>query len=280
LIVGLGNDIVDISRVDERLEKRILTEEERKNKDGKITKEYIAGRFALKESYFKALYTGISGNSFQDISFLNRRDGSVFLMLHKYKPSKNGIYNFVYASLSHDSFAYATVLLEKIEGKVFIGIGTNLGKREENIQKALEKLTEISKIVSVSNIIETEPYGKTDQPTFLNCVIEIDTNLTPNALLEELLRIEKEMGRIRIEKWGPRVIDLDILFYGNLVLKNENLTVPHYDFENRIFFVKPMLEIAPDFVHPISLKTMREIFDELKSKSLNNNMHLLNSWEF
>ncbi|MGC9772487.1 2-amino-4-hydroxy-6-hydroxymethyldihydropteridine diphosphokinase [Fervidobacterium islandicum] len=267
MIIGLGNDIVDISRVDEKLQRRILTEEERKNKGGKITKEYVAGRFALKESYFKALLRGLSGNSFQDISFLNRPDGSLYAMHHRYKPSRNGLYNYIHASLSHDSFAFATVVLEKLHGKVFLGIGTNLGNREENIQKTIEKLSEISKVLSVSSIIETEAYGKTDQPSFLNCVVEIESNFAPDELLNELLRIEREMGRVRIEKWGPRIIDLDILFYGNLVIKSDVLTVPHYDFENRIFFVKPMYELAPNFVHPVSLKTVREILDELENKA-------------
>lgn len=261
MIIGIGNDILDISRVDTKLERRILTKWEKEKKN--ISQEYLAGRFALKESYFKALYTGFSGNSFQDISFLNREDGSIYLAHHRYVSSKVGVYNFAHVSLSHDKCAYATVILEKVYGKVYIGLGSNLGDRKENIQTALRRLETTSHIVKVSEIIETEPYGKTDQPSFLNCVVEIDTNLTPDELLENLLNIEKEMGRVRLEKWGPRVIDLDILFYGNLVIKNERLTIPHYDFEKRIFFVKPMNEIAPDFVHPISLKSMKYLLYEL-----------------
>ena len=261
MIIGFGNDIVQISRVDIKLERRILTQEEKENKN--VTQEYLAGRFALKESYFKALYTGISNNSFQDISFLNRMDGSIYLVHHRYTPSKVGTYNFVHATLSHDSYAYANVILEKLPGKVFIGIGTNVGNRKKNIQEATIRLEKIAHIIAISEIIETEPYGKTDQPPFLNCVVEIDTNLTPDELLENLLNIEKEMGRVRLERWGPRIIDLDILFYGNLAVKNERLTIPHYDFENRIFFVKPMNEIAPNFVHPISLKTINHLLYEL-----------------
>jgi len=266
LIIGIGNDILDISRVDVKLERRILTDEERSSKET-ITQEYLAGRFALKESYFKALGTGLNGNSFQDISFLNRQDGSIYAKIHRYTKPKFRTYNFFHVTLSHDKFAIASVILEKVRGKIYIGIGTNLGNRQDNIQKAIKHLEEISDVLKVSQIIETSPYGKTDQPNFLNCVVEIDTELTPNELIHSLLEIEEKMGRVRIEKWGPRIIDLDILFYGNLVIQNEQLTVPHYDFENRMFFVQPMYELDPNFVHPLSVKSMKDIFTELRGET-------------
>jgi len=257
LIIGIGNDIVDISRIDLKLAERILTNEEKTNKN-KVTQEYIAGRFALKESLFKAIGTGLNGHSFKDISFLNREDGSLYIKIHRYHAAKFGTYNFVHITLSHDKFAIANTILEKEQGKIFLAIGTNLGDRENNIKKAIKELEYISKIVKISSIIETKPYGKTDQPDFLNCVVEIDTELPPDKLMETLLEIEKKLGRVRTEKWGPRIIDLDILFYGNLVIRNELLTVPHYDFQNRDFFINPMKEIAPNFVHPILLKKIDE----------------------
>ncbi|MGQ9855760.1 MAG: 2-amino-4-hydroxy-6-hydroxymethyldihydropteridine diphosphokinase [Fervidobacterium sp.] len=263
MIVGLGNDIIDISRVQVDLAKRILTPREKENKN-RVTEEYIAGRFALKESYFKALGTGLNGNSFQDISFLNRSDGSLYSVIHRYRHSKYGVYNYIHTALSHDKFAIAETILEKVHGRVFIGIGTNLGDRERNIQEAIERIGKIGNIISTSDVIETEPYGKTDQPNFLNCVIEIDTNLSPEELLDALLNIEKEMGRVRVEKWGPRIIDLDIIFYGNIIVESEKLRIPHYDFENRIFFVKPMVQIAPDFTHPTSFRKVTEILESLE----------------
>ncbi|MEN3042307.1 MAG: 2-amino-4-hydroxy-6-hydroxymethyldihydropteridine diphosphokinase [Fervidobacterium sp.] len=266
MIIGIGNDVLDISRVGIEFERRILTEEEKTQRE-KITPEYIAGRFALKESYFKAIGTGLNGNSFQDISFLNRKDGSIYASIHRYIKPESGVYNFLHATLSHDGFAFASVVLEKLVGKVYIGIGTNVGDKEANIQTAIHHLQKISRIINMSKIIETLPYGKLDQPNFLNCIVEIDTDLSPDELLDQLLKIEQEMGRIRTEKWGPRIIDLDIIFYGNLVIKNKNLQVPHYDFENRIFFVQPMCELDPNFLHPLTKKSMKQIHRRLRGEN-------------
>lgn len=273
MIVGIGNDILEISRINLKLLERILTSEEMQNTK-KLTQEYLAGRFVLKESYFKALGTGINGNSFKDISFLNRKDGSLYAKLNKYVKPRYGSYNFMHITLSHDVFAIGNVILEKHVGNVFIALGTNLGNRHQNIKKALEYLKKVGNIIKISSIIETKAYGKTDQPNFLNCVVELDTDIPPLALLKKLLEIEHAMGRVRTEKWGPRIIDLDILFYGNLVLNIDsenkisenvsekplqvNLVVPHYDFENREFFIIPMKEVAPYFVHPISGLTMED----------------------
>ncbi|MFN6991683.1 MAG: 2-amino-4-hydroxy-6-hydroxymethyldihydropteridine diphosphokinase [Fervidobacterium sp.] len=273
MIVGIGNDILEISRINLKLMKRILTDEEIQNAK-KLTEEYLAGRFVLKECYFKALGTGINGSSFKDISFLNRKDGSLYAKLNKYVKPRPGTYNFIHITLSHDSFAIGNVILEKNLGNVYIALGTNLGNREQNIKKALEYLKEVGNIIKISSIIETKAYGKKDQPDFLNCVVELDTDIPPIPLLKKLIEIEHAVGRVRAEKWGPRIIDLDILFYGNLVLNinsenkisesvsekplQVNLTVPHYDFENREFFVTPMKEIAPYFVHPISGLTMED----------------------
>lgn len=265
MIVGIGNDIVDISRIDLKLERRVLTTSERENRT-KIDEQYVAGRFALKESYFKAVGSGIDGNSFQDLSFLNRNNGSLYCKIHNFRKYKIGPFNFLHCALSHDKFAMATTVLEREKGKVYVGIGTNLGNREENIKVAIEMIEEFSQVLNASNIYETKPYGKTDQPDFLNCVIEIDTTLNPEELLDKLLDTEAKMGRIRTERWGPRIIDLDILFYGNLIVENERLILPHYDFENRMFFVQPMCDLNMNFVHPVSQKTMADIFESLNQR--------------
>ena len=145
-----------------------------------------------------------------------------------------------------------------------IGLGSNLGERDKNIRTALEKMQEKGiELLRVSSVLETEPYGYTDQPKFLNAVCLVETNLTPDQLLDALLEIEKEMGRVRERKWGPRIIDLDIIFYEDLVLESERLIVPHPDMHNRWFVLAPLAEICPDYVHPKLKKTVRELLQEL-----------------
>lgn len=148
--------------------------------------------------------------------------------------------------------------------KVFIALGSNLGDKNKNIDEALKRLKDNGiKILKLSSIIETEPYGYKDQDKFLNAVCLIETELAPHELLNMLLQIEREMGRVRTIKWGPRVIDLDIIFYDDLIINDENLIIPHPDAHNRIFVMGPLSEIAPDFVHPVLNKTVKEIYLEL-----------------
>ncbi|MBT1248417.1 MULTISPECIES: 2-amino-4-hydroxy-6-hydroxymethyldihydropteridine diphosphokinase [unclassified Thermosipho (in: thermotogales)] len=259
MIIGLGTDIVNIKRVSEKIANRVLTEIEKKEK---LNAQYIAGRFSLKESFFKALGTGIDGNSFKDISILNNKRGKPYVILHK----DFGGFNFCHISLSHDTFAFSTVILERQFGKVFLGLGTNIGNKEKNLIDALTLLEKRNlKILKVSSIYVTKPYGYTEQDDFYNIVVEIDTDLSPLKLLNKLLKIENDMGRKRTIKWGPRIIDIDILFYGNLVVDMENLKVPHYDFEKRSFFVVPMAEILENFKHPVanvSMKSFAESFEK------------------
>uniref|UniRef100_A0A7C5VMD1 Holo-[acyl-carrier-protein] synthase n=1 Tax=Fervidobacterium thailandense TaxID=1008305 RepID=A0A7C5VMD1_9BACT len=266
MIVGFGVDVLEIERVDLKLANKVLTKDELENR-AKIDEEYIAGRFALKEAYFKALGTGIDGNSFQDVSFLNGPFGEVCPVLHKYIPPVHGVFNRMHASLAHDRFAYASVILEKERGGIYIGLGSNLGDRLANLRSALGEISEFCNILNVTKVYESKPYGKTDQPDFLNCVVEVDTDLPPLELLKVLLDVERSMGRIRTEKWGPRVIDLDILFYGNLVIRTPELVVPHYDFENRIFFVLPMRELNAHLVHPALKASMERLYQELLSRT-------------
>lgn len=260
MIIGIGNDISEISRFDLKIASRILTELELSNKSN-ISAQYLAGRFSLKESFFKALGTGINGNSFKDVSFLNNSNGKPYAVLHK---DFKG-FNFCHVSLSHDKFAISNVMLEKIAGKIFLALGSNLGNKEENLKNAIYLLEKNEiKVLKVSRLYITKPYGYLEQDDFLNIVIEVDTEFSPLELLNKILKIEKEMGRKREIKWGPRNIDIDILFYGNLVVELENLKIPHYDFHNRAFFIAPMYEIAREFIHPISNMKMEDYFSLLE----------------
>lgn len=135
---------------------------------------------------------------------------------------------------------------------VFLGLGSNLGDRESYLSHAIATLSShvsINVIVQ-SSVIETEPMGIEHQGKFLNAVIEIETSLTPQKLLQACLDIEIQHGRIRGEKWGPRTIDIDILFFDDQLIQEEGLHVPHPEVHNRAFALQPMAEIAPDFVHP------------------------------
>lgn len=144
---------------------------------------------------------------------------------------------------------------------VFIGLGSNIGNRDLNIEMALEKLQKKGvKILCYSSFYATKPYGYTDQPEFLNGVAEITTDLTPRCLLNLLLDIESELGRKRRIKWGPRIIDLDILFYDDLVIDEKGLTIPHPDLHNRRFVLEPLNEIDPEFIHPVLGKTVKELY--------------------
>lgn len=146
---------------------------------------------------------------------------------------------------------------------VFLGIGSNVGDREANLAKVLRELEKkaSARIVRSSGIYETDPYGLKDQPRFLNCVVQIRTGLKPRGLLNRITNIELDMGRARIEKWGPRIIDVDILFFGDLIVNEPGLTIPHSDCLNRGFVMIPMAEIAPVYVPPGTSATIAELAD-------------------
>ena len=146
----------------------------------------------------------------------------------------------------------------------YIGIGSNLGTPEKNCTKAIEKIssTKDIKIISKSSFYQTEPIGGVQQGWFVNSAIEIETDLSSENLLSVLLNLELAMGRTRKEKWGPRLIDLDLLFYGNLVLENKSLTLPHPEIQNRKFVLIPMCEIAENLIHPTLKKTIKTLLQE------------------
>ena len=146
----------------------------------------------------------------------------------------------------------------------YIGIGSNLGTPGKNCIEAIEKIssTKDIKIISRSSFYQTEPIGEVQQDWFVNSAIKIKTNLSPTHLLSALLNIESAMGRTREEKWGPRLIDLDLLFYGNLILGKKGLTLPHPEIQKRKFVLIPMSEIAENLVHPTLKKTIKTLLQE------------------
>lgn len=163
-------------------------------------------------------------------------------------------------------FGCVSVRIRRGWHTVYLACGSNMGDRLGYIRGGIEALANYPgiKILKVSRMIHTAPYGGVEQDEFINGVLEMETLLAPEELLELLHQIEAAAGRERIVHWGPRTLDLDILFYDKLVYENENLIIPHVDLQNRYFVLKPMTEIAPYYRHPVLGKTMTELLKELQ----------------
>lgn len=164
-------------------------------------------------------------------------------------------------------FESVSVKIRRGWHRVYLSLGSNLGDRRAYLERAVEALkgNEDIRVTRVSDWIETKPYGNVEQGDFLNGVLEADTLLRPKELLEELHYLEQQAGRERLIHWGPRTLDLDILFYDNCTFESPELVIPHRDLQNREFVLKPMAQIAPYFRHPVLGKTVQELMEDLKS---------------
>ena len=147
--------------------------------------------------------------------------------------------------------------------EVYLQLGSNIGDRLDNLDQSIKIITErIGNVLEKSSVYESTPWGVENQRNFLNQVIFVKSNFDPYTILDLVLQIEKDMGRIRIEKWGERIIDIDILFIDDLIIESENLCIPHEFIAKRKFVLQPMCEIAPSFIHPKLNKTISQLLEE------------------
>ena len=160
---------------------------------------------------------------------------------------------------------YVAVEIERKWNKVYIAAGSNLGDKEETLKEAIYIIDKRKDCVvtKVSNFYTTDPVGYEDQDQFVNCVFEINTLQTPSELLDTLLEVEKDFKRERIIRWGPRTLDLDIIFYNDIISYDEHILIPHPRAHERQFVMKPMCDINPYYVHPIYRKRVMDISSEL-----------------
>ncbi|AGK95353.1 2-amino-4-hydroxy-6-hydroxymethyldihydropteridine diphosphokinase [Clostridium pasteurianum] len=165
---------------------------------------------------------------------------------------------------------YAAVEIERAWHTVYVGMGSNMGDKEENLKAAIKLIEDSSKskVTKISKFYITKPVGYLDQDDFLNCAIEVKTILSPEEFMTALLNFEKILKRERIIHWGPRTIDLDILLYDNLVTSEEDYIIPHPRMPERLFVIEPLCDIAPYLVHPILNKRIIDIKAELSKTRL------------
>jgi len=145
----------------------------------------------------------------------------------------------------------------------YLSLGSNVGNREAQLRDAQGRLGSTGRVTAVSSFYETEPVEFTEQPWFLNCAVAIETKSTPQRLMAAILQIEQQMGRKRIQKKGPRSIDIDILLFDGVVMETEELVLPHPALHQRRFVLEPLAEIAPDAVHPVFRKKIRDLLAAL-----------------
>ena len=165
-------------------------------------------------------------------------------------------------------FESVSVEIERGWHEAFVAFGSNLGDKEKFIDEAIEALSNLPQIniVAISDKIVTEPYGNVEQDVFLNGVMKIETLLSADELLQILQKVEEHAGRERKIHWGPRTLDLDIIFYDDDIISEDDLIVPHPDMKNRDFVLKPLMQIAPYKLHPVYRKTISDMYTELMAK--------------
>jgi len=148
-------------------------------------------------------------------------------------------------------------------GLIYLSLGSNIGDRENHLRDAITRLQTNRRLVAVSSFYEAEPVEVTDQAWFLNCVVALETTESPERLMAAILQIEQEMGRQRIQRKGPRTIDIDILLFGDNILDSPALIIPHPAMHERRFVLQPLTEIAPGARHPVQNKTAQQLLDAL-----------------
>lgn len=164
---------------------------------------------------------------------------------------------------------YVSVTTEKGWHQVYISVGSNIGDKNQNIENGIQALnvSRGCRVTRVSSIFKTKPYGEIEQDDFLNGAFLLETILSPMDLLKKLKEIEERAGKGHTVRWGPRALDLDILFYDDIVYDSKELTIPHPDMENRDFVLVPMSELADYYRHPLKQLTVRQMVEQLKAKT-------------